>query len=76
MKTQIFALDLSRNQTTAIPARVGKGLGSSRHFSSFSNQLPGTLALSKPKIQQPGTEEQQRKEEMRERRKEKKKKIK
>ena len=53
MKNQIFALNLSRIQATAIPIRVSKGLGSSRHFPSFKKLLPGTLAPPKHHIQQP-----------------------
>ena len=74
LKNQIFALDLSRNQATAIPARVGKGLGSSRHFSSFNNCLSGTLRAPNQYIQQPEDEEQQGKEKRKERRKETQKK--
>ena len=69
MKTQIFALDLSRNQATANPAHVGKGLRRSRHFPSFKKLLPGTPRPPNQYIQQPEDEEQQRKEERRERRK-------
>ena len=69
-----FALQLSRNLGTQLPALVGKALGRSGQLPSFNFSDPGTRTLSKQQIQQAADEENKEEKRGKEEEEEKKRK--
>ena len=75
MKIQQFALQLSRNLGTQLPALVGKALSRSGQLPSFNFSDPGTRTPSKDHFQQAAEEERRKERRGKEKKKERKEKI-
>ena len=76
MKIQKFALQLSRNLGTQLPALVGKALGRSGQLPSFNFFNPGTRTPSNDHFQQAAEGKREEERRGKEKGKEKKEKVK